>query len=48
MLKGICTGLMALLLVNGVQASEVGPESALVSAGKKALLPLSFCLALNI
>ena len=44
MLKGICTGLMALLLVNGVQASEVGPETALVDAGKKGIVAAQLLL----
>ncbi len=38
MVRGFCTGLIALLLVNVVQAAERGPEPALLNAGNKGIV----------
>ena len=38
MVRGICTGLLALLLINVVQAAERGPEPALLNAGDKGIV----------
>jgi TPR repeat protein len=44
MLKGICTGLLALLLVNAAQATELGPEPALLRAGEKGIVAAQLLL----
>jgi TPR repeat protein len=44
MVRGICTGLLALLLVNVVHAAERGPEPALISAGKKGIVAAQLLL----
>jgi TPR repeat protein len=44
MIKGICTGLVALFLVNAVQATERGPEPALIDAGKKGIVAAQLLL----
>ena len=38
MVIGICTGLLALLLINVAQAAERGPEPALINAGEKGIV----------
>ena len=38
MVRGLCTGLLALLLINVVQAAERGPEPALLNAGNKGIV----------
>ena len=44
MVKGICTGLLALLLVNAAQAAERGPEPALLNAGEKGIVAAQLLL----
>ncbi len=44
MVRGICTGLLALLLINVVQAAERGPEPALINAGKKGIVAAQLLL----
>ena len=44
MVRGFCTGLMALLLVNVVQAAELGPEPALIKAGEKGIVAAQLLL----
>ncbi|MDA0652916.1 MAG: tetratricopeptide repeat protein [Proteobacteria bacterium] len=44
MFKGICTGLLTLLLVNAAQATERGPEPALLKAGEKGIVAAQLLL----
>ncbi len=44
MVRGICTGLLVLVLVNVVHAGERGPEPALISAGKKGIVAAQLLL----
>ncbi len=44
MFKGICTGLLTLLLVNAAQAADVGPEPALLKAGEKGIVAAQLLL----
>jgi TPR repeat protein len=44
MVRGICTGLLALLFVNVVEAAERGPEPALLNAGNKGIVAAQLLL----